>query len=98
MKKEKIFTVTQASRTLEMGRNNLLKLLRDNDLLHSREPMRNTPTKHAASQQLLVAEAAEYLRGPVKVQYITAKVTAKGMVWIRDLIEKQIAPRYISQR
>ncbi|WP_444897760.1 phage antirepressor KilAC domain-containing protein [Microbulbifer sp. SSSA005] len=88
MKKEKLFTITQAARTLEMGRNNLLKLLRNSDLLHNREPMRNSPTKAAVQQGLLVAENAEYSRGPVKVPYINTKVTSKGMVWIRDLIEK----------
>ncbi|WP_444939450.1 phage antirepressor KilAC domain-containing protein [Microbulbifer sp. JMSA002] len=88
MKKEKLFTITQAARTLEMGRNNLLKVLRNSDLLHSREPMRNSPTKSAVQQGLLVAENAEYSRGPVNVPYINTKVTSKGMVWIRDLIEK----------
>ncbi|GAA5445807.1 hypothetical protein Misp06_04012 [Microbulbifer sp. NBRC 101763] len=89
MKKEKLFTITQAARALEMGRNNLLKLLRNHDLLHSREPLRNSPTKTAVKQGLMVAENAEFNRGPVKVPYINTKVTSKGMVWIRDLLEKE---------
>ncbi|WHI52956.1 phage antirepressor KilAC domain-containing protein [Microbulbifer sp. MLAF003] len=93
MKKEKLFTITQAARTLEMGRNSLLKLLRNNGLLHSREPMRNSPTKFAATQGLLVAENAEFERGPVKVPYIITKVTSRGMVWIRDLIEDKSASK-----
>ncbi|WP_444890018.1 phage antirepressor KilAC domain-containing protein [Microbulbifer sp. DLAB2-AA] len=93
MKKEKTFTITQAARTVKLGRNTLLKLMRENGLLHNREPMRNTPTKQAVSQQLLIAIADEYYRGPVKVQYITTKVTAKGMVWIRDLVEDKPIPK-----
>ncbi|GAB2879238.1 phage antirepressor KilAC domain-containing protein [Microbulbifer echini] len=93
MKKVKTFTITQAAREVKLGRNTLLKLMRENGLLHNREPMRNTPTKQAVSQQLLIAEISEYNRGPVKVQYITTKVTAKGMVWIRDFVEDKPIPK-----
>ncbi|WP_444931538.1 phage antirepressor KilAC domain-containing protein [Microbulbifer sp. SSSA002] len=89
MNKQKTFTVTQAARLLGMGRNNLMKLMRNNGLLHSQEPMRNSPTKWATTQGLLVAENAEYKRGVVAVPYINTKVTSNGMVWMRDLIEKQ---------
>ncbi|WP_445360547.1 phage antirepressor KilAC domain-containing protein [Microbulbifer sp. EKSA005] len=92
MNREKLFTITQAARLLGMGRNKLMELMRNNGLLHSHEPMRNSPTKYATTQGLLVAQNAQYKRGPVAVPYINTKVTSNGMVWMRDLIEKQTVP------
>ncbi|WP_444883501.1 phage antirepressor KilAC domain-containing protein [Microbulbifer sp. PSTR4-B] len=93
MKKEKLFTVTQAARMLCMGRNNLLKLLRNNGFMYSSVSMRNSPTKWAVEQRLLQPKSTEFFRGPVRVEHITALVTPKGMVWIRDLIEEQTKPQ-----
>ncbi|WP_020413155.1 phage antirepressor KilAC domain-containing protein [Microbulbifer variabilis] len=93
MKKEKLLTVAEAAQVLDIGRNNLLKLLRQQNLLHGRQPMRNAPTKTAIQQGLLVAENRDYKRGPVSVPYVTTKVTGKGMVWIRDLIKKAEVPQ-----
>ncbi|QFT53516.1 phage antirepressor KilAC domain-containing protein [Microbulbifer sp. THAF38] len=93
MNQTKPYTVTQAARMLGMGRNNLLKLLRDNGFLYSREPMRNSPTKWALEQKLLKQKEGAYLVGPVKVQHITALVTTKGMAWIRDIVEQNTAPK-----
>ncbi|BBM00473.1 phage antirepressor KilAC domain-containing protein [Microbulbifer sp. GL-2] len=93
MKKEKLLTITQAARAVKIGRNNLLKVMRENGLLHESEPMRNSPTKYAVRQRLLVPKTSEFNRGPVTAQYITALVTAKGIVWIRDLIEKPTIPQ-----
>ncbi|WP_444927153.1 phage antirepressor KilAC domain-containing protein [Microbulbifer sp. TRSA002] len=93
MNKEKLYTITQAARMAEIGRNKLLKLLRENGFLHSRESVRNTPTKRAVEQGLLYPKTTEFSKGPVDVQHITALVTPKGIVWICDLVEKQSIPK-----
>ncbi|MEW5250592.1 phage antirepressor KilAC domain-containing protein [Microbulbifer sp. 2201CG32-9] len=93
MKKEKMLTLTQAARTVGIGRNTLLQKLRDSGLLCDQAPMRNSPTKHAVEEHLLFPKCTQYLRGSVQVQHITALVTAKGMVWIRSLIDSEITEK-----
>ncbi|MFI2810172.1 phage antirepressor KilAC domain-containing protein [Microbulbifer sp. JSM ZJ756] len=91
MTKEKTLTLTQAAKQLGTGKNSLLARLRAAGLLHASGTLRNAPTKAAVKQGLLRARFTEFYRGPVRVQYTTAEVTAKGLVWIDDLLDRQDA-------
>jgi len=89
MSQEKLLTLTQAARQLSIGRNTLIKKLRDHGYLHSRPGMECAPTKTAVEQGLLHPHLSQFYRGPVRVHHTTAKVTAKGLVWIDDLLSRE---------
>lgn len=89
MTKEKTLTLKQAARQLEIGRNTLLARLRTAGLLHASGSLRNAPTKAAIEQELLRPRFTEFYRGPVRVQHTTAEVTAKGLVWIHELLGRE---------
>jgi phage antirepressor YoqD-like protein len=86
---EKTLTVTQAARQLGIGKNTLLARLRQADWLYAKGSMRNAPTRAATEQGLLHPKLTEFYRGPVHIQYTTALVTAKGLVWMQDLLERE---------
>lgn len=89
MSKEKTLTMAQTAKQLGIGKNSLLARLRAAGLLHATGTLRNAPTKTAVEHGLLRAKFTEFYRGPVRVQYTTAEVTAKGLVWIDDLLERE---------
>ncbi|AQQ67467.1 hypothetical protein Mag101_07315 [Microbulbifer agarilyticus] len=91
MSREKLLTLTQAARQLGIGRNTLIKKLRDHGYLQDRKGMECAPTKTAVEQRLLHPHLSQFYRGPVRINHTTAKVTAKGLVWISDLLEREAA-------
>ncbi|WP_346839797.1 phage antirepressor KilAC domain-containing protein [Microbulbifer sp. SAOS-129_SWC] len=84
-------TLTQAARHLGIGKNTLLARLRTAGWLHSTGAMRNAPTKAATEQGLLHPKLTAYHRGPVCIQHPTSLVTAKGLVWMQDLLDREAA-------
>lgn len=87
MSREKLLTLTQAARQLGIGRNTLIRKLREHGYLQQDKNMNCAPTKAALTEGLLHAHLTEYKRGPVTVQHITAKVTATGLVWIKNILD-----------
>ncbi|MBN8431837.1 phage antirepressor KilAC domain-containing protein [Microbulbifer salipaludis] len=87
--REKLLTLTQAARQLGIGRNTLLKKLRDHGLLLNSERFTCAPSKAAVTNGLLHPKLSEFYRGPVRVQHITAHVTAAGLVHIKDLLDRE---------
>lgn len=79
----------KAAKHLGIGRNTLLKLLRDAGYTHAHAPRKNLPKRQYRQAGLFASALTEMRFGSVRRLHEKLTITAAGLDVCRELIEEQ---------
>ncbi len=80
-------TVQEAAKLLKIGPNVLFRILRKSGVLHSKEPLKNTPRLQYLQLGYFKTKLTEFTTGPVRHAHLKPLVTPAGLVFIRELLD-----------
>lgn len=78
----------KAAKHLGIGRNTLLKLLREAGYTHAHAPRKNLPKRQYRQAGLFASALTEIRLGDVRKLYEKLTITAAGLDECRELLEK----------
>ncbi len=80
-------TMQEAAKLLKIGPNVLFRILRTAKVLHSKEPLKNTPRLQYLQLGYFKTKLTDFKTGPVRHAHLKPLVTPAGLAFIRELLD-----------